>query len=50
MDALAAAPGIKVVGSNNGDYDEAKGMQVMEDFLTRLPSRQESTPSIHTPT
>ena len=38
MDALAAAPGIKVVGSNNGDYDEAKGMQVMEDFLTRFPA------------
>ncbi len=37
MDALAQAPGIKVVGSNNGDYDEAKGMQVMEDFLTRFP-------------
>ena len=37
MDALAQAPGIKVVGSNNGDYDEAKGLQVMEDFLTRFP-------------
>ena len=39
MDALAAAPGIKVVGSNNGELpDEAKGMQVMEDFLTRFPA------------
>ena len=37
MAALAKAPGINVVGSNNGDYDEAKGMQVMEDFLTRFP-------------
>ena len=41
MDAIAGAPGIKVVGSNNGDYDEAKGMQVMEDFLTRFPVRQD---------
>jgi ribose transport system substrate-binding protein len=38
MDALKGAPGIKVIGSNNGDYDEAKGMQVMEDFLTRFPA------------
>jgi ribose transport system substrate-binding protein len=38
MDALKDAPDIKVVGSNNGDYDEAKGMQVMEDFLTRFPA------------
>ncbi len=31
---------INVVGSNNGDYDEAKGMQVMEDFLTRFPANK----------
>jgi ribose transport system substrate-binding protein len=40
MDAIASAPGIKVVGSNNADYDEAKGLQVMEDFLTRFPAGQ----------
>lgn len=38
MDAIAAAPGIKVVGSNNADYDQAKGLQVMEDFLQRFPA------------
>jgi ribose transport system substrate-binding protein len=38
MEAIAGSPGVKVVGSNNGDYDEAKGMQVMEDFLTRFGS------------
>jgi ribose transport system substrate-binding protein len=37
MDAIAGSPDIKVVGSNNADYDEAKGLQVMEDFLTRFP-------------
>jgi ribose transport system substrate-binding protein len=40
MDALAAAPDIKVIGSNNADYDQAKGLQVMEDFLQRFPSGQ----------
>lgn len=40
MDAIAAAPGIKVIGSNNADYDQAKGLQVMEDFLQRFPAGQ----------
>ena len=38
MDAIKDSPGIKVVGSNNADYDQAKGLQVMEDFLQRFPS------------
>lgn len=40
MDAIAAAPDIKVIGSNNADYDQAKGLQVMEDFLQRFPAGQ----------
>jgi ribose transport system substrate-binding protein len=38
MDAIKDSPGVKVVGSNNADYDQAKGLQVMEDFLQRFPS------------
>lgn len=38
MDAIKDSPGIKVIGSNNADYDQAKGLQVMEDFLQRFPS------------
>ena len=38
MEAIAGSPGIKVVGSNNADYDQAKGLQVMEDFLQRFPA------------
>jgi len=38
MDAIASSPDIKVIGSNNADYDQAKGLQVMEDFLQRFPA------------
>lgn len=38
MDAIAGSPDIKVIGSNNADYDQAKGLQVMEDFLQRFPA------------
>ena len=40
MDAIKGSPDIKVIGSNNADYDQAKGLQVMEDFLQRFPSPQ----------
>jgi ribose transport system substrate-binding protein len=37
MDAIKDS-NIEVIGSNNADYDQAKGLQVMEDFLQRFPS------------
>ena len=43
-DALAPAvkramdAGIKVIAQNYADYDQAKGLQVMEDFLQRFPA------------
>lgn len=38
MEAIAGSPDIKVIASNNADYDQAKGLQVMEDFLQRFPA------------
>jgi ribose transport system substrate-binding protein len=38
MQALKAYPGIKVIASQNADYDESKGLKVMEDLLQRFPS------------
>lgn len=38
MDAIKDSPEIKVIGINNADYDQAKGLQVMEDFLQRFPA------------
>ena len=40
MDAIKDSPNIKVIGTNYADYDQAKGLQVMEDFLQRFPSPQ----------
>ena len=40
MDAIKDSPNIKVIGANYADYDQAKGLQVMEDFLQRFPSPQ----------
>lgn len=37
MDAIKDS-NIEIIGSNNADYDQAKGLQVMEDFLQRFPS------------
>jgi ribose transport system substrate-binding protein len=40
MEALAGSPGIKVLASEHADYDQAKGLQVMEDLLQRFPKGQ----------
>lgn len=40
MDAIKDSPGIKVIANNYADYDQAKGLQVMEDFLQRFPAGQ----------
>ena len=37
LDALKAAPGIKILASEHADYDQSKGLQVMEDLLQRFP-------------
>lgn len=38
MDAIKGTPGITVIAENYADYDQAKGLQVMEDFLQRFPA------------
>ena len=38
MDAIKDSPDIKVIAQNYADYDQAKGLQVMEDFLQRFPA------------
>ena len=40
MDAIKDSPDIKVIADNYADYDQAKGLQVMEDFLQRFPAGQ----------
>jgi ribose transport system substrate-binding protein len=40
MQAIADSPGIKVIASQNADYDQAKGLRVMEDILQRFPRGQ----------
>jgi ribose transport system substrate-binding protein len=40
MQAIADSPGIKVIASEHADYDQAKGLQVMEDILQRFPKGQ----------
>ena len=40
LDALKAAPGIKILASEHADYDQSKGLQVMEDLLQRFPKGQ----------
>lgn len=35
-DALAATPGIEIIGSQTANYDRATGLKVMEDFLQRF--------------
>ncbi|MED1205561.1 substrate-binding domain-containing protein [Heyndrickxia acidicola] len=37
MEALKDYPGIKVIASQNADYDQSKGLSVMEDLLQRFP-------------
>lgn len=37
LQAVAESPGIKVIASEHADYDQAKGLQVMEDLLQRFP-------------
>ena len=40
MQAVADAPGIKVIASEHANYDQAKALQVMEDILQRFPKGQ----------
>ena len=40
MDALKSAPGIKIIASEHGNYDQAVALQVMEDMLQRFPGNQ----------
>jgi len=40
MQAIEGSPGIKVLASEHADYDQAKGLQVMEDILQRFPKGQ----------
>jgi ribose transport system substrate-binding protein len=40
MQAIADSPGIKVIASEHADYDQAKGLRVMEDILQRFPKGQ----------
>ncbi len=40
MEAIANSPGIKVLASEHANYDQAKGLQVMEDILQRFPKGQ----------
>jgi ribose transport system substrate-binding protein len=40
LQAIADSPGIKVIASEHADYDQAKGLQVMEDLLQRFPKGQ----------
>jgi ribose transport system substrate-binding protein len=37
MKALKDSPGIKVIASQNANYDQAQGLKVMEDLLQRFP-------------
>jgi ribose transport system substrate-binding protein len=38
MQALKAYPGIKVITSQNANYDQSQGLKVMEDVLQRFPN------------
>ncbi|WP_047151429.1 substrate-binding domain-containing protein [Aneurinibacillus tyrosinisolvens] len=40
MNAIKDAPGIKVIASQNANYDQAQGLKVMEDILQRFPKGQ----------
>ena len=40
MDALKTAPGIKIIASEHGNYDQAAALQVMEDMLQRFPGNK----------
>ncbi len=37
LDAIAAAPGIKVIARQSGDFTRSKGKEVMESFLKSYP-------------
>ncbi|MED1443625.1 substrate-binding domain-containing protein [Aeribacillus composti] len=37
MDAIKGEEGIKVIASQNANYDQAQGLKVMEDMLQRFP-------------